>query len=170
MRRRLFNLAAAISLVLCATTGAMWGRSYAAQDQITIRLGPSPTSIHVFHAHGSVASTVTRSVIYDVPAWRAKVTSSDEPVKLYEYWHSRSPIVHAGGFSVVGPQSVGEGGGVLVPHWFLLLATAALPALAARRVWGRRRARRAGEQPCPTCGYDLRASPDYCPECGAIVE
>jgi hypothetical protein len=55
-----------------------------------------------------------------------------------------------------------------VPHWFALLATATLPLLlVAHRVAAFRRAKHAPEHPCATCGYDLRATPDRCPECGA---
>jgi hypothetical protein len=51
---------------------------------------------------------------------------------------------------------------LVVPHWFLALAFAALPAF--------RLARRRRPIPglCPSCGYDLRATPDRCPECGAL--
>ena len=52
-----------------------------------------------------------------------------------------------------------------VPHWLVVLVTAALPAAWC---WNRaRRRRRAVAGRCPSCGYDLRATPDRCPECGA---
>jgi hypothetical protein len=35
VRRRLFNLAAAVSLALCVATGTLWARSYWREDQLT---------------------------------------------------------------------------------------------------------------------------------------
>ena len=53
---------------------------------------------------------------------------------------------------------------VTCPYWLPLLVSSALPALW---LWATiRRARRPKEGLCPACGYDLRATPDRCPECG----
>lgn len=52
-----------------------------------------------------------------------------------------------------------------VPDWLLAMATALYPATWALRARFRYRARRSGL--CPRCGYDLRATPARCPECGA---
>jgi hypothetical protein len=54
---------------------------------------------------------------------------------------------------------------VRLPLWFATLLTAALPTLALRR---HLRRRRHGPGYCRRCGYDLRATPDRCPECGDI--
>ena len=59
------------------------------------------------------------------------------------------------------------------PGWLVyrVLFAAMLLALVACLlvVWrdARRRRRRVRSGACPTCGYDLRATPGRCPECGA---
>jgi len=57
---------------------------------------------------------------------------------------------------------------VHVPYWAIVLAAGTLPA--ARLVAYRRRRRRDRAHLCPVCGYDLRASPERCPECGRDVD
>ena len=60
---------------------------------------------------------------------------------------------------------------VVLPYWLLFLATApaAAPVTLKTALFTRRRKRRRlllGL--CPGCGYDLRASPGRCPECGTL--
>jgi hypothetical protein len=47
---------------------------------------------------------------------------------------------------------------------FTIIASATVVALKARR--DRRRKRLLQQHRCPCCEYDLRASPERCPECG----
>ena len=57
---------------------------------------------------------------------------------------------------------------IRVPHWSLVAAAALLPVgRAAGRLGVRLRRRLTFKRGhCPECGYDLRASPERCPECG----
>ena len=52
-----------------------------------------------------------------------------------------------------------------LPYWSVTILAAVPPATWAVGRLRRRRRGRTGL--CPTCGYDLRATPDRCPECGA---
>jgi hypothetical protein len=59
---------------------------------------------------------------------------------------------------------------VYVPHWVVVVG---LLSPASARFWmiarRRRAAGRLGRNCCVVCGYDLRATPGRCPECGAVV-
>ena len=83
----------------------------------------------------------------------------------------RFALVYPPGFAS-GPltqaDAVGWNRSWWAPYWLVTLA-AALPAmlLTRRLVRGARMQRRRARGQCAACAYDLRASSDRCPECGA---
>jgi hypothetical protein len=59
---------------------------------------------------------------------------------------------------------------LIVPHWLLTLSFSIWPAFAITGILRRHRLRRrrAAANQCVVCGYDLRATPQRCPECGNV--
>lgn len=58
---------------------------------------------------------------------------------------------------------------LIVSHWLVAGLSLLVPLRWVQlRVASNRRAKRADDRVCQACGYDLRASPDRCPECGAV--
>jgi hypothetical protein len=92
-------------------------------------------------------------------------TSEPAPVR-WRWW----PNLDGGeGYLINCPEHPGSYRelGISVPHWMVAAVTGSPAAmwLALRlRTWRRGRRTRAGA--CAHCGYDLRATPDRCPECG----
>jgi hypothetical protein len=64
--------------------------------------------------------------------------------------------------SALGRHTIPPHWHVVVPYWALAVVTVVMPAC-----WIIRR-RPVPKGRCPACGYDMRATPDRCPECGAV--
>jgi hypothetical protein len=70
-------------------------------------------------------------------------------------------VFERGGVSIRRSGSPFNSWAVALPFWLLMAITAICPLL-----WLRRALRRKVPYRCTHCGYDLRATPDLCPECG----
>jgi hypothetical protein len=55
-----------------------------------------------------------------------------------------------------------------VPYWVFALVAAAYPIYSLIDLPNERRRKRFAAGQCTACGYDLRHTPDRCPECGLV--
>jgi hypothetical protein len=79
------------------------------------------------------------------------------------------------GISYYPPRTYRSGnafGGFIIHYRTVFVACLLVPAiLSTRRILRHRRQReRRRRGLCPACGYDLRATPERCPECGECLE
>jgi len=191
MRRKLFTLCSAISLLLCVAVCVLWVRSYWFYNHLhrshwTIVDSPgSSTTIEKyldFHSAGGGAMVVVSSNRTTRPATPKQIAESRHRNPEYYgdgrlRWEGRQlpfkkPIELKEELLGFGYQSDVEKGGeqlsrVLRVPWAAVAACfAAAPGVQVMR-FIRRRRRKLGH--CAVCGYDLRASPARCPECGTVT-
>jgi hypothetical protein len=141
MLRRLLIVASLASLLLCVTTALLWAGSYWRGVEF---VWPAEQTFDGFLYNEDLGSS-------------------------YE-WDGMLQSAHArGGFAAERRPLPGAASEFLIaaPCWFLTLAFAILPCgWVVLRI---RRRRTENDGRCATCGYDLRASTDRCPECGKPI-
>jgi hypothetical protein len=165
MRSRLFTIVCALSMLACAATIVLWVRSYRVCDLLMKQKGPmdrfavtSEFGVLVFEAEGRQLAAIQPGWVY----FDSRLPRRWGRPAVLGFALFRATNRH---YLLLPPTPVR---GVSVPHWAVVIVTAALPYTW----WSRRRqvrlaaARRAGGL-CAACGYDLRASEGRCPECGS---
>ena len=181
MKRGIFNTLSILLLVLCIGTLALFVRSHYTQD--VIEYGNAGGQFYMVTSHhGRLTTFIVTGSPEDRPLnWltgdgnpRLPFYASSVRVRDYEVialtdgsgsilpagWNFATPI-HATGLPFHGMS---------VKHYWLALVFGILPAfwiVSGSYRWRQRR-RAAAKGRCSHCGYDLRATPDRCPECGAV--
>jgi hypothetical protein len=193
VKRRLFNVLAAVSLVPCLATGVSGIRSIWTGDLLVVRVGhpacDTRSSFNLWMDCGELTAMFSVYMRQGMDAggsfgrpisWASQPTPPRQPLTLTQVrWEAQQEaqgwIRHIGPFRYRRSDDANLMGTwrdrtwqVCAPAWSVCALTGALPAMwfVRRRRW--RAAHRRRNNCCATCGYDLRATPDRCPECGAI--
>ena len=119
-------------------------------------------------------TTISRppEVQYSQQAQHGFYIYSPQPKYAYVNWMSQRNIWNRLGFYAMTDPGTSNASleRIIVPGWSLLLVMAALSACWLIFSWRRwRRTMRQIRGQCQGCGYDMRATPDRCPECGTIT-
>jgi len=165
--RHVYRLVGALSLLLCLAACGLWARSVWRSDLLVAPIGEYNANVRSWD--GLIYFDIYRQVALPGRSSERRWGHSSWPRAndesawrwLGPRWWDRMGFGHYVGFNTVG-QRVDQ---FVFPLYAVVLLTAVPPALVLVRHIRARRRSRAGL--CPRCGYDLRATPDRCPECGA---
>jgi hypothetical protein len=173
LARHLFALCSAASLLLCVAVCVLWVSSYSQlyrwqQDGTSVRDGGqySQLDVTIFANRGRLHFARLLPTADGSSQRRWELRSAEPDVWDYSARaDARRPAVCGISYEerrLGRTRTLSRGA---IPFSYLAALSAVTPVtwsiLARRR---RRTSRLAGA--CQSCGYDLRASPDRCPECG----
>jgi hypothetical protein len=178
MKRRLFPILSALSLLLFVAVCVLWVRSYWVAGDLSLNVVRHPTpDLRVGRAYHIRFSCGEVRLAYWHDRGHPSLIQGKNPLL---YWYSRPAEVfwrdersklarigfHSHGNNMALPSGLDVFNRfVTVPAWLPAFLLALLPcAWVTSHV---RRNRRLVGGHCPSCGYDLRATPERCPECGA---
>jgi hypothetical protein len=159
----IFNACVALSLAFCATSAVFYMRSldwhYYQQR-----------SSHRTQVGSRIYSADWRPGYIQIwrigpPPFRSEPQADDGLVGWNHY--VGCPGIHILWFTdSLQPPSPSKWGMLEISFWWIMIATFLFPVATLARIFLRNRER--PKNYCGSCGYDLRATPNRCPECGTV--
>jgi hypothetical protein len=156
MRRWIFTIASAVSLILCLIFLFNWFRSWlprnweieSSDGRLVLIFWDGGIDEKSYH-HPSAPEFVGADQL-----WQDLYHTSD--AKFLRFQVTSGLLGGSISFKII-----------TIPFWFLVPLTAVLPIVWFRTRRRHRLRHKLGH--CLQCGYDLRHSKDKCPECGSLI-
>ncbi len=169
--RMLLNFATACCLIMLAAVIALWVRSYIYSetldwygDQRELSLMSARGEFDCYRVWAKSALQPTEFTVWRFPNPQG-FESRANLLKTEAGMSHIGPIFGFACFHNPHPNYAERFAEIMLPWWSMALLTAALPVIRLRR-WWKRKPFVSGL--CRSCGYDLRATPERCPECGKV--
>jgi hypothetical protein len=167
MKRRLINTAAIASLLLCVGSVTLWGRSYWANEAVFFNDGGQRLCVRSSRGRATVILYDFRDLIFRE---RFNYVRWPDHGFFWDTWLEISgPSDWLGklGIDYAPDARMSFSLGLVRFHYaYPTLLTMILPTWLSVWTWRGRKATAVGQ--CRVCGYDLRATPSRCPECGTV--
>jgi hypothetical protein len=173
LRRITLNLVAFLSLLLCLAACAFW--PFNDRFVLMITAGGERWAISAASCDSGLLAVFRRNdgpdypwgpgvntLFYDLSSYNGPPRTVDQLSVLYRPRVSETFL----GFGYQPDHELGyRRSWIARAPYAAIIALLALPPIG----WALRRKKRKIGNNCPKCGYDLRATPDRCPECGLAV-
>lgn len=183
LKSRILQFAKALLLLLAVVTCVFWIRSLWATDFLWYERNKVTSSdfsdkhtwdITLASASNRIEMSFTQhaQLNWGVGSWRDYPESRSKCESWPGRDDDRSQFEYRTGNSTMGLYTGGAVWhsyfvSVRFPHWLPAIVFGCLPAFGGCRWLMRRRAPRSAHS-CAQCGYDCRATPERCPECGTL--
>jgi hypothetical protein len=172
MRQLIVSILSLLALLVCVVTIVFWVRSYFRNDC----LGYQWANVNSYRYARSSLETARGGVILTYHFGQTNTPHSNPPAGFFFVINplQRFPLsrVQWGGFGYQHQVSQTSEWGyssltrITAPLWLVILLSAILPLRWGWLKWRSYCIKRIGL--CRSCGYDMRGTPERCPECGTV--